>query len=204
MFTVRGIGVQSGVYTPGVTKANREVSAVSEISSALNTPSTSGSDIPKQGDATTRRAQKAYDKVVHPDSPRRRLMFASDLMSKEVVTLKEDALISEATRIFTEKRFRHIPVVSTSLELTGMLSDRDVLRYAAQGKPQTEPVRVLMSHPVVVASFDTEIREIARVLFDERIGCMPIALEDGSLGGIITRSDILRTLVVQAPLELWR
>ena len=49
---------------------------------------------------------------------------------------------------------------------------------------------------------ETEIRLIADVLIKERIGAMPIVDEKEKLVGIVTRSDILRT-VVKAPLELW-
>jgi len=57
--------------------------------------------------------------------------------------------------------------------------------------------RVLTAHP------DTEIRTIARVLFEERIGAMPIVNEAGLPKGILTRSDILRTVMNQVPFELW-
>ncbi len=204
MFTVRGIGVHGGVYTPGVTRVHRNVGEVGQVPPVEMLPPSPGSESPSHTDTTSRLAQKAYERVAIPATQRSRLMYARDLISTPVITLSEIAPISDATKLFTEKRFRHVPVVSEKLELVGMLSDRDVLRFTAQGGVQTNKVSDLMSHPVVVASFDTEIREIARVMFEERIGCMPIAMQDNSLGGIVTRSDIIRTLLVQAPLELWR
>ena len=40
-------------------------------------------------------------------------------------------------------------------------------------------------------------------MFKERIGAMPIVDDQGTLVGILTRSDILRVLVNKAPLQLW-
>jgi len=56
---------------------------------------------------------------------------------------------------------------------------------------------------VLTATPETQIREIARVLIEQRKGVMPIVDANAHMVGIITRSDILRTIVNQAPLELW-
>ena len=60
-----------------------------------------------------------------------------------------------------------------------------------------------MTDQVLTAHPDTEIRTIARVMFEERIGAMPIVSEAGTPVGIITRSDILRTVMNKVPFELW-
>jgi len=40
-------------------------------------------------------------------------------------------------------------------------------------------------------------------MFEERIGAMPMVNEGGTPLGMITRSDILRTVMNQVPFELW-
>jgi CBS-domain-containing membrane protein len=60
-----------------------------------------------------------------------------------------------------------------------------------------------MTTRVLTASPNTEIRQIAQVLFDEHIGTMPIIDEREHLIGLITRSDILQALIKPAPLDLW-
>ena len=134
-------------------------------------------------------------------------------MASPVVTLPRKPPMAEAWELIRAKRFRHIPILSREKELIGIISDRDLLREAGsicstvhrQDKTGQEQMTIqgMIKRKVLTASPDTGIREIARILFEERIGSMPIVDDNGSLVGMITRSDILRTLVNNAPLDLW-
>lgn len=159
------------------------------------------------------RAQQAYGESVETPAERQRALFAHQIMTTPVVTLSPETTIVEAWREFRERRFRHIPVVDPRRRVVGIISDRDLLRYAAisgrvppydEDSPEADTtIEGMMKKRVLTASPDTEIREIARVLFEQRVGAMPVVDDNGHPVGIITRSDILRTLVNHAPLELW-
>jgi acetoin utilization protein AcuB len=88
-----------------------------------------------------------------------------------------------------------------------MLSDRDLLRDAlAQRTGEVKPatrVGQLMATRVLTARPEAGIRQVARILFEERIGAMPIVDAEGALVGILTRSDVLRAVLTSGPLELW-
>lgn len=213
MFYVREISGQVAPYSPGTLQRIRTVdaaSAIAPVSARIETPGSAVRPYHSTGAASP--AITAYERAIHPDTPRKRILLASEMMSTKVVTIAHSALLAEASRLFAAKRFRHVPVVDGRGKLVGILSDRDVLRRAAHiedahasGKPWQEVrVDIIMNQPVLVASGDTEMREIAQVMFAERIGCLPIVDAEHALIGIITRSDVLRTLLVQAPLELWR
>ena len=60
-----------------------------------------------------------------------------------------------------------------------------------------------MTRVVLAAHPDIEIREVACTMFKERIGCMPLLDHDGEVVGIITKSDILRGVINNEPLDLW-
>jgi CBS-domain-containing membrane protein len=60
-----------------------------------------------------------------------------------------------------------------------------------------------MSKSVVTASPKTSIREVCQVIFSQYLGAMPITSNTGYLLGIITRSDILKTIVQNEPIEFW-
>ncbi|HUG14918.1 MAG TPA: universal stress protein, partial [Thermomicrobiales bacterium] len=55
--------------------------------------------------------------------------------------------------------------------------------------PSTRRARDLMVSPVITAGEDTSLEEVARLMLDNHIGCLPIVNESGALTGIITESD---------------
>jgi acetoin utilization protein AcuB len=134
---------------------------------------------------------------------RSRRILAREVMTGPVVSLSPDADLVDAWKMICEKRFRHVPVVSQSGALVGIVSDRDVLLRAAliaaaETAHKAHPggtIKEIMQTRVLTATPATEIRQIARVFFQERIGAMPVVDERGRLVGMITRSDVLRALI---------
>lgn len=129
-----------------------------------------------------------------------------------VVTLPVTASLSQAWEIAHAKRFRHIPVLGPDDSVIGILSDRDLFRGTMEAvlsgttwsnKQVETPIRNLVSYPVLVAASDAEMRAIARVLLEERIGALPIVSEAEGLVGMVTRSDILRVLVSHPDFHQW-
>ncbi len=153
-------------------------------------------------------AYQSIDKLPQ-DSP---ALFANQVMISPVITLTIQAAINEAIKLFQANQFRHVPVLSSEGAVAGMISERDILRYLGgvtesyekrktQGTP-SQRVTQLMQSRVLTASADTDVRYIARLFVDRRVGAMPIVTA-GKLVGIITRSDILRAVMRHFELELW-
>jgi len=46
-----------------------------------------------------------------------------------------------------------------------------------------------MTQPVVVVGAETSLAEVARIMMDRRIGCVPVVDEHGKLRGIVTETD---------------
>ncbi len=55
------------------------------------------------------------------------------LMRREVVTIKEDAALSEAARIMLTQRARRLPVVDNTGRVIGIVARCDILRALANG-----------------------------------------------------------------------
>jgi len=157
--------------------------------------------------AAVERAYRTVDELPQPNT----VLFAERIMSSPVLTLTAEMTIDEALPLFQKKQFRHLPVVSSEGALVGIFSDRDILRYVGGLTENYQPriqhklnerVEQLMKTPVLTASHDTDVRYIARLFVDQRVGAMPIVRE-GTLVGIITRSDILKAVMSNFVLELW-
>lgn len=152
-------------------------------------------------------ARQAYAQVSAPQ-PRKPALLAQDIMSAPVQTLRPDTSLKEAWALMKGQGFHHFPIASADGTLAGLVSDRDLLRvssrlegHAAQAPPQT--LATIMATRVLTATPTTEIHELARVMLAERISALPIIDGNQKPVGIVTITDLLRCVILQAPLEVW-
>jgi len=149
----------------------------------------------------------AYKK--HAENERQSVQNASDIMSSPVITLSKNMSFNAVWQKFQDFRFRHFPIVNEDKQLIGIVSDRDMLAsFAHMGKEnklinENETISKTMITAVLTASCDTSIHEICQVMFSQHIGALPIINEDSVLVGLITRSDILRTIIKNEAMEFW-
>ncbi len=151
---------------------------------------------------------QSYSSIEHESDSG--VVTASEIMVSSVEVLAPTAMISEVVALFHKRKFRHVPVISDEKGLIGLVSDRDVLRYlgelSLEDKEHTHTkfnlITEVMTTDVVSASSDTDVRYIARLFVEGRIGAMPV-VDDGELTGILTRSDILRAVMKDFHIGLW-
>jgi len=136
-----------------------------------------------------------------PTQDRHTAVIAADIMSSPVFTILSNTSLTEVKSIFREHKFRHIPIVSQTNKLVGIISDRDF--FGRKSDLDAVIVGDLMVTNILTARPETEIRDIAEVMIGHEIGCLPILDEVGTIVGIVTRGDILRAIVNHAPVEMW-
>ncbi|MGI6678975.1 MAG: acetoin utilization AcuB family protein [Dehalobacterium sp.] len=127
-------------------------------------------------------------------------MIVEEIMKTDLKTVLADTTIYDAVRIMKTHNLRHLPVVDESYHLIGIISDRD-LRDAGvdvfhiEDKNQLQnPVATVMSTNLITGTPLDFIEEAAALLYEFKIGCLPIVLNK-KLVGIITGTDILNTFV---------
>jgi len=156
-------------------------------------------------------AAQAYNETEQLPS-RTSALLAEQVMSAPVFTLAPEEKVSVALQQFQANSFRHMPVVSSAGSLVGIVSERDILRHMAglNDKYQRHAptghedllVEQVMTPRVLTASVDTDVRYVARLFVEQRVGAMPV-VKDHVLHGIITRSDVLSAVMRHYVLELW-
>ena len=71
------------------------------------------------------------------------------------------------------------------------MSIRDLLGHLSNAAASHfAPIREVMSKDLVTASPDSDIKEVARLMRDRKVGCVPI-VDDGKLVGLISERDFL-------------
>jgi tRNA nucleotidyltransferase (CCA-adding enzyme) len=118
-------------------------------------------------------------------------LLARDIMSTPVKTLAGDISMEEAGKIMLRYGHTGMPVVEGD-RMIGMISRRDVEKAKIHELAHA-PVKGFMTSGVLTASPDTPVNEIQKVMVEYDIGRLPI-VENGRIYGIVSRTDILRTL----------
>lgn len=105
------------------------------------------------------------------------------------------------------------PVTGPRGELVGLLTRAELLSLEHLPQPDAsalvwrallmQPVASVMLSPVPAVDEETDIRRVARVLLDTHLPGLPVVADDGRVDGFISRSDILRAVVHDPPLDLW-
>jgi CBS domain-containing protein len=131
-----------------------------------------------------------------------------DVMSTHVFAVRDIATFKEIATTLHEQRVSAFPVIDEDNKVIGVVSEADLLaKEALEGTvPRTLPSltqqsvrrRVnavtaadLMTKPAVTIGPGETVIHAARLMYDRRVKRLPVTRDDGTLIGIVTRSDVL-------------
>jgi len=115
-------------------------------------------------------------------------------MAENVVTISKNADIGEAAALLKEHSIRHLPVVENG-KLVGLVTEGDVRGAIFPAMLEDITVEDLMINDPVTVNLDTMLEDAARLVYEHKIGCLPVLDDHGNLEGIITVVDMLAALV---------
>ena len=128
------------------------------------------------------------------------MLRVRDAMTRDVVTVGSEESAARAWGLCRERNIRHLPVVEGG-RLVGIVSDRDLRDLSPPRETADQEntlgwvqIRDMMSTGVVTAHPLDTIEHAAKVIYENRFNCLPVVADD-EIVGIITSSDLVRTLV---------
>ncbi|MFW5713706.1 MAG: CBS domain-containing protein [Brevefilum sp.] len=120
------------------------------------------------------------------------------IMSKDPLILTPDTSVEEAHRLMQQYGYEGYPVVSDG-EVVGLLNRREVDRTISHGLNLT--VESLMSAGKVIIKPDASLESLQVLMGKSGWGQIPVVDPDnGEIIGIVTRTDLLKTLTPQPEL----
>ena len=147
-----------------------------------------------------------------PQQARQPLSRVSDVMSSAPLSVQPAARVNDAWQTLAEHRVAQAPVVDVLGRVVGLLLRADMAPLDLLPEPGAvqqaidlarRPVSEVMVSPIPTVSADTELRRVAAVLLETGLPGLPVTDEAGVLSGFISRSDILRAVAADPPLDLW-
>ncbi len=119
-------------------------------------------------------------------------MNAGSIASRPPICISPDSTIEDAMKLMASRNIGLL-VVSTDCErdIAGVVSERDIVRALASGRPASERVGSIASRSVVHVYTDTPIWEVARLMRRHMIRHI-VVLEGGRIYGVISIRDLIR------------
>lgn len=132
-------------------------------------------------------------------------LTAKDVMTQKVDALSVDATLSDALDMFQATEHHGLPIVDDDNDLRGIVVTSDVQRVlgihaeaairtgeeSELEKDMETPIVEIGTTDVITASPDTNLLGVVDLLEGASIGRIPIVDEDGTLCGLVSRSDVL-------------
>lgn len=164
-------------------------------------------------DEAHRAALVAYTQSQNPILQRNPMRRADDLMSRQVISIPDSATVLDGWHLLARHGVGQAPVVNEAGRLVGLFCRGDLLSPDRLPAPDSHPlvwrafmaqnVGEIMVSPVPSVSPDADIRRVASVLLDAALPGLAVVDEQGVVTGFVSRSDILRAVVTEPPLDLW-
>lgn len=122
-------------------------------------------------------------------------MKISSILSKkggEIISIAHEATVQNAIEILAEHNIGALVVMDASGELTGIISERDIIRMAAN-RPDVGslPVSQVMTTQVIIGLPEDDIISVAHIMTEKRFRHLPIRSGE-RLIGIVSIGDILK------------
>jgi len=147
-------------------------------------------------------------------------MIASDVMTRNVISVSPDATIADAVELMLERGISGLLVVDSSGTLAGIVTEGDLLRrdelgtgrrrswwlrlIASPGRQAADFTRThgrkvadVMTRDVLSVNAKSPLTDIVAMMEEHRVKRVPV-LDGDHVVGVVSRADLLRALSVAA------
>jgi acetoin utilization protein AcuB len=132
-------------------------------------------------------------------------LTVGDWMTKNPITIEQDASVIEAIHLLKEKNIRRLPVMKRG-KLVGLVTEKMLYGYMpakASSLDQWElhyllsktPVKAAMNAKPHTVAPETPISEVAKLLHDRKLNGVLVVGEKGELAGLLTTTNALEALI---------
>ena len=142
---------------------------------------------------------------------RQPLTIVADVMRSPALTVPAQATLGEAWQLLARHGIGQAPVLDDGGKLVGLVGRAELMPAASAAAPamQAEQARLarlvteVMWTPVPSATPGADLRRVAALLLDTGLPGVAVTDEADHVVGFVSRSDLLRALATDPPLDLW-
>ena len=169
-----------------------------------------GVDVDSESETGQNKSSSAINAYLtnQKDKSRRAVIQVSEIMTSPVEVIASVNSLEEAWAKMSSDHIAHLPVMRDNA-LIGICSQTDLLARVIVDKEgelegvKRELVEDVMKTQVITTRVDTDIRHVAKVLIEYKIGALVVMNEFEQPVGIVTRGDLITRLGKEPPVELY-
>ena len=117
-------------------------------------------------------------------------MLVKNFMTRNPLTVAPEEDVVDTFNLLKKQGFRQFPVVKDK-ELVGIVTDRDLRSNLRDDLTVSD---VMSPNPVTILE-DSKLVEAAQIVRERKFNALPVVSRSGELVGIITTTDIIKSLV---------
>jgi len=116
-------------------------------------------------------------------------MLVGQIMRKDPITITPDKRVGQALKLMQEHNIRHLPVVKNG-QMVGWITSRLLREVLLASMLEVITVGDVMIEAPITVTPETSVEEAARLMYEHKIGGMPV-MEGDKVVGVITTLDLL-------------
>jgi len=122
-------------------------------------------------------------------------MKVADVLASKgsnIITILPHQLIRDAVNLMEKHNIGGLVVVNDDGEIQGIITERDLIRYAATDQPTfSAPISSIMTKRVIVGVPQDDIDSVAHTMTEKHFRHLPV-LDGNQLVGILTIGDVVK------------
>lgn len=126
------------------------------------------------------------------------MLKVEDVMTKNVITVKQETPIYEAMAVMRKNDITGMPVIDDDMTLVGVITEKDVLRlFCGDEDDNNKTVGFFMTRPAVSYRENESLQSVCDFMMVNYFRRVPVVSKKGKLVGIISRPDIIDYIIKQ-------
>ena len=126
------------------------------------------------------------------------MLKVEDVMTRDVISVKQDTPIYEAMALMRKHDITGMPVIDDDMTLVGVITEKDVLRlFCGDEDDENKTVGFFMTRPAVSYREDESLQSVCDFMMVNYFRRVPVVSQKGNLVVIISRPDIIDYIIEQ-------
>ncbi len=144
-------------------------------------------------------------------------LLARDIMTRKVITINKDAAVGELAELLIKNKICGVPVVDSNGKLVGMATEADIIvkesnlpfplsfsfafleSYESYTKTTKDYLKTriedIMTRKIKIVNEDMPVSKVVNMMINNNINRLPVLDKSNKLVGIITREDIIASMI---------